>query len=256
MLTAALYFSLSLPALQLANSTATGFARNVTKYTGHEWRANPHRPTNIRPEDIPDRKPPESDLRYTSACTYLSQYLPSFCQCTDTSTLGATLECSVNVLDIDTVGVRADFEPCADPLHMDLEITESTFGIDYPIADLTAGTDEEVPIPGLSFSIPVVGSAGANMAIKIDGNVADLTVAVGVDACMSVLGVNTCGKDLTSMLPIYILQGDFHFSALCGGGTYDTYSAPTYDAPTYDAPTYDATYSTYSTYSGGEPVKK
>ena len=42
-----------------------------------------------------------------------------------------------------------------------------------------------------------------------------LEVDLGVDACMSILGAKTCGGDLFSGLPIYVLQGEFDFSVMC-----------------------------------------
>ena len=140
--------------------------------------------------------------------------MPSFCSCSDKD-LGAIAECNVNVMGLDTIGVKADFEPCAQPLHVDLEVTESDLGIDYPIAGLTAGEDNEIPIPGLSWSIPIVGGADAMMAVKIDGNLDALQLSIGVDACATVLGFKECGSDLTSDLPINLINAQFDFSNLC-----------------------------------------
>jgi len=260
---------LALPAPPfLANTSAQGLGRlngtdivhpwrlNGTDIV-HPWRTYPILRTNLSKADFTDVIPPTSDLRFTSACAYIADVLPSFCTCTDTSTLGASMSCMVDVLGIDTVGVKGDFEPCANPFYMSLDVTEETFGINFPIADLSAGSDELVQIPGLSFGLPGIGSADAYMAIKIDGTVADMSIAIGVDACMTLVGFKTCGSDLTSSLPIYILKNTLHFQGLCGGGSYSTYSEPTYDTyDTYSAPTYD-TYSasTYGTYSGGTPPK-
>jgi hypothetical protein len=146
-------------------------------------------------------------------CSYIEDYLPSFCSCTDKD-LGGVADCQVSVLDLDTIGVKADIEPCAQPFNMDLEITEADMGIDYQIASLTAGEDEDIPVPGLSIGIPFVGSAGINMAVKIDGNLDALTLSLGVDACISDVG---CGSDLLSSLPIWLLNTQFDFSDLCEG---------------------------------------
>ena len=98
---------------------------------------------------IPVRAPPTSDKRFTSACAYLEPYLDtSMCTCADTSTLGAQIECDVNVIDLDTIGVKADVEPCSEPMHMDMEVTEADMGIDFPIADITAGVAQQIPVPG------------------------------------------------------------------------------------------------------------
>jgi hypothetical protein len=159
---------------------------------------------------------PNNPKKDDGLCEYIADYLPSFCSCEDKQ-YGGIAQCSVNVLDLDTIGVKLDIEPCGDPLTVSLEVTESDLGIDYPITGLTAGEDEDIPIPGLSWDLPVIGSAGANMAVKIDGNIEDVTLTIGVDACASVLGIKTCGADLTSELPIWLLNAEFDFSNLCQG---------------------------------------
>ena len=60
----------------------------------------------------------------TSVCAVISPDLPSFCSC-DTkkeTALGGTLTCSVNFLDLDTIGVVVDMEPCADPMNFDVDV--------------------------------------------------------------------------------------------------------------------------------------
>jgi len=160
------------------------------------------------------RNTTKEGVKYTSVCDYLNSYLPDFCECSDVD-LGAVAKCQVNVMDVDSVGVKAQFEPCAQPLTIGLEITEADAGIDYPIAGISAGDDKEIPVPGLSFGLPVIGSADANMAVKVDGNIDAVNIAIGVDACATVLGFKKCGSSLTSELPIWILNGQFDFSNLC-----------------------------------------
>lgn len=194
---------------------------------------------------IVKRAPPTSDLRFTSACSYLTDSLPDFCTCVDTTTLGASLACDVDVIGLDTIGVKGDFEPCGSPLHIDLEVTEADLGIDYPIAGITMGDSQSFPIPGLDWGIPGLGDAGGQMvnvthvklsilrcfsrclnatclsqtctqAVTIDGNIAALTVTVGVDACGSVLGITTCASTVDPVdFPINLLSGEFDFSDLC-----------------------------------------
>jgi len=166
---------------------------------------------------VPIRPPPKSDLRFTSACSYLDPFLdPTYCSCTDTSTLGASLVCNVDVLGIDTIGVKADIEPCATPLHMDLDVTEAALGIDYPIANIEAGDQQYFPIPGLDWPVPFVGDAGAQMVVTIDGNIAALRLTLGVDACATTVIGTACGSTLDPAdFPINILTGEFNFSDLC-----------------------------------------
>ncbi len=87
-------------------------------------------------------------------------------------------------------------------------------GIDYKLASLQAGTDEEYDVPGLVWTI-LAASAQAEMAVKIDGNLDDVAVELGVDACATILGYKKCGKDLVTGLPIYLISGKFDFSDIC-----------------------------------------
>ena len=110
-------------------------------------------PHNVT-KSIPVHAPPTSDERFTSACAYLSPFLdPSMCGCTDTSTLGASVVCTVDIVvpglpPLDTIGVKMNFEPCAQPMHMDLEVTEAAIPLDVPIADISAGDAQYLPVPG------------------------------------------------------------------------------------------------------------
>ena len=52
------------------------------------------------------------------------------------------------------------------------------------------------------------GPVGAAVELRLDG-----TAVVSV-------GVETCGADLTSDLPIWLLNSQFDFSNLCQGKTY------------------------------------
>ena len=67
----------------------------------------------------------------TSVCAVISPDLPSFCSCDTKKALGGTLKkkalggtltCSVNFLDLDTIGVVVDMEPCADPMNFDVDV--------------------------------------------------------------------------------------------------------------------------------------
>ncbi|KAH8055681.1 chlorophyll A-B binding protein [Aureococcus anophagefferens] len=131
----------------------------------------------------------------TSVCAVISPDLPGFCSCDTKKALGGTLTCSVNFLDLDTIGVVVDMEPCADPMNFDVDVragvpggarlvsclfqvTEADLGIDYEIEKLTAG--ERVPVPGLSLDVPVLGSAGVNLVARITGSVQELTLSFGL----------------------------------------------------------------------------
>jgi hypothetical protein len=96
-------------------------------------------------------------------------------------------------------------------------LTDHHAGIDYPIDDITFGTDQEFPIPGFSIDIPVVGSAGVFAAVDVSGDVSSFQAKLGLDACIDSIIGEECGSSLTSELPVYVLQGTFSFDSICNG---------------------------------------
>jgi hypothetical protein len=104
-----------------------------------------------------------------SMCAYIKSILPSFCTCVDGALFRSTLQCSVNFLKLDTIGVKAILAPCDTVPFITLDITEKDHHIDFPIASLASGTTKTIPIPGLSVAIPDFGNAGVNVAIKFLG---------------------------------------------------------------------------------------
>jgi hypothetical protein len=130
-------------------------------------------------------------------CEYIGSSLPSECSCQDDNLFGGTIDCTEYIMG-DTIGVRAAVSPCGTPsARMSLTIYETSVGFSYTIAGISAGTSESEPIPGLSYDIPDVGSAGAEAIITIEGNAAALTVDVSLDACISIFGEQECGGDLS-----------------------------------------------------------
>ena len=98
------------------------------------------------------------------------------------------------------------------------QVTEADLGIDYAIEKLTAGEDAYLPVPGLSLDVPVLGSAGVNVVARITGSVGELTLSFGLDACGSVLGVETCGADIDPYrLPVMMLNETYSFNDVCDG---------------------------------------
>ena len=98
------------------------------------------------------------------------------------------------------------------------QVTEADLGIDYAIEKLTAGEDAYLPVPGLSLDVPVLGSAGVNVVARITGSVGELTLSFGLDACGSVLGVETCGADVDPYrLPVMMLNETYSFNDVCDG---------------------------------------
>lgn len=103
--------------------------------------------------------------------------------------------------------------PTSSPRHP--SITAGPDDFDYQIAALEAGTKKTIPIPGLSITIPVVGSAGIVLDLQLDGDVNGLQVEIGLDACATTLIGQECGSALISALPVWILNQTLSFSSIC-----------------------------------------
>lgn len=153
-----------------------------------------------------------------SICSVLNEYLPSFCYCSDAANSLAKIKCPASLFG-DTVTVEMDIAPCASPAYGDFLVSDSEFGIKYEVGKVSAGDDESIDIPGLSVSIPGIPvSAGVVLDVGIDGNVASLKLNVGLDACAQIpVWGKECGSDLTSSLPIELLQHTFSFNGICTG---------------------------------------
>ena len=148
-------------------------------------------------------------------CGEITPHLPSdSCSCTSLP-LGAKVGCTVNFFDVDTIGITASLDLCDDPASADIRVNDTKIGIDHELAGLTAGKLVDVPIPGLSLTIPKIGSVGVNAVFDIEGDLEQLDLKLGIDACGKILGHELCGARLTKKLPIYVLDHTFNFGSLC-----------------------------------------
>lgn len=147
-------------------------------------------------------------------CEDVSSYLPSFCQCDDED-LGFKASCSVNFLEVDTITVLAEVVPCQAPAHADLTISDSELGISHQFAGISAGEAYNLPVPGLSLDVPLVGEVGVVMDIELDGDLSSFEIDLAVDACAGSGSDQECGSDLTSYLPIELLSHSFNFDDVC-----------------------------------------
>lgn len=147
-------------------------------------------------------------------CSELVSHLPSDCTCTSQK-LGATVSCSINFFNEDTIDITGELELCQNPARADIYISDTKFGIKHELAGLTAGKAIDIPIPGLSLDIPDIGSVGVNAVFDIEGDLSNLEIKLGLDACGKVLGHSVCGSKLTKKLPLYVLDHTFNFDSLC-----------------------------------------
>ena len=93
--------------------------------------------------------------------------------------------CTIDLLDVDEINFTANFQPCADEAEADFEVVEEDAGINYQTS-YRGGEAETFPVPGLTVGIPVVGDANVVIAADIEGNLSELQVHIGLDACMTV----------------------------------------------------------------------
>ena len=147
-------------------------------------------------------------------CGDLSPHLPSECSCEDQNE-GATVKCGIDFFGEDTITLTGDLELCQSPARATIVIDDSKFGVHHELAGLTAGRALDFPIPGLSLDVPDIGSVGVNAVFDIEGDIENLEIKLGLDACGTVLGHKACGSELTDELPIYVLDHTFDFDSLC-----------------------------------------
>jgi hypothetical protein len=150
----------------------------------------------------------------SSFCEIIADDLPSECACKDKD-LGGSVNCNVKV-EKDAIGVQLDVMPC-DPeaAHVDIAVTEATHNISWQVAGVKAGDEENYPIPGLSVDIPKVGSVGLDLSAEVDGDLDNLRMEIGFNACAKLLGHEVCGSELTSDLPLWLIKGSYRFGNLC-----------------------------------------
>tara|TARA_B110000208_G_scaffold172770_1_gene216042 strand:+ start:304 stop:1173 length:870 start_codon:yes stop_codon:yes gene_type:complete len=147
-------------------------------------------------------------------CAEINSYLPSECSCSSQN-YGATVGCVVNFFDVDTIGITGELELCNKPATATIKVNDTKFGISHELAGLVAGRAIDVPIPGLDLDIPDIGSVGVNAAFDIEGDLENLEIKLGLDACGKVLSHSVCGSKLTDKLPLYVLDHTFDFGSLC-----------------------------------------
>ena len=60
-----------------------------------------------------------------TVCSLISGDLPSECTCTDGANYEASVACTVNFVDLDTIGFDLTLQPCAQPASFSGVVTES-----------------------------------------------------------------------------------------------------------------------------------
>lgn len=146
-----------------------------------------------------------------------------YCKCTDMAGQQILADCEVPLkiaaLNFsDSFGAKILASPCTDPASLSIDVVERDLAIDVPIEKIVAGTELLVPIPGLSFNLPDVGQVGLDVDIALHGDIDELSVKIGLNACVAAGGTQMCGQDipgLDNVLPIWIVNGDYSFGHVC-----------------------------------------
>jgi len=156
-----------------------------------------------------------------TACQVLGE-LPPECLCAEPHPFSLLIQCVKNFESPywnDTVGVKLDLNPCdPDGSKLSLDITEANHGIDYPISQIRAGEEKNYPIPGASIHVPGMVNVGLDATVLILGNLDQLTLKVGLNACAGVHNREICASSipgLNKILPWWILNGTYAFGDLC-----------------------------------------
>ena len=118
-------------------------------------------------------------------------------------------------IESEKIGVQLNVDACSPEASISLDITASKPKINFPIAAISAGHDEDIPVPGLSVGIKGI-DAGIVIDVSIGGNADALSLKVGVDACAQVPIIGKeCGSSITSYLPIELLDETYNFGSMC-----------------------------------------
>lgn len=159
-----------------------------------------------------------ADVAVSDFCGEIQSHLPDRCSCVSLM-YGAQIGCEVDFFHVDTIGFTATLDVCDVPATANIRVNDTKIGIDHELAGLTAGKAVDIPVPGLSLTIPKIGSVGVNAVFDIEGDLEALDIKLGIDACGKILGVQLCGEKLTKKLPIYLLDHTFNFGSLCANAT-------------------------------------
>ena len=157
----------------------------------------------------------------STGCARLGQ-LPEECHCHEPGHHQLKIECLKqfdSMMFNDTIGLVIDLDPCnADGSRLNVDLIELNHNIHYTVAGISAGDEEDYPIPGLSLVVPGVGHVGLDLAVLIEGNPDMLRIQLGLDACVALPSHQMCAESipgLNRILPWYVLSGNYTFSDIC-----------------------------------------
>lgn len=137
-----------------------------------------------------------------SACEIIEP-LPEECSCHEPNKLSLQVECVKSFESVylnDTIGLKMNLDPCdPDGASLSLDITEFEHNIDFPIERISAGEEKNLPLPGLSIHVPGIVNLGLDAAVLIEGNLDQLKLKVGINACAGVHTKQICASAIPGL---------------------------------------------------------
>ncbi len=97
--------------------------------------------------------------------------------------------CDVNLLDALNFTTDVYINLCAKPVNINITFIP-------PNWSTVIDTSLDIPVPGLSVDIPEIGDAGVFIDVALDSSPSNVTLVVGIDACIGILDYQECEPDV------------------------------------------------------------
>lgn len=115
----------------------------------------------------------------SSVCDTIAKFLPSFCSLDDSC---MHVNCAYDLFG-QNLDFGWDLNVCANPMSADVFLTDSNFNVTFSKA--VAG-QVSMMVPGLSFHVPDLGSAGVQLTASVGGVQSELGLSLQVAACATI----------------------------------------------------------------------
>eukprot|EP00591_Stephanopyxis_turris_P002612 CAMPEP_0195517716 /NCGR_PEP_ID=MMETSP0794_2-20130614/11460_1 /TAXON_ID=515487 /ORGANISM="Stephanopyxis turris, Strain CCMP 815" /LENGTH=176 /DNA_ID=CAMNT_0040646581 /DNA_START=66 /DNA_END=596 /DNA_ORIENTATION=+ len=152
--------------------------------------------------------------------TGLENITANYCTCSST-TVGtnpvAVLECGIgNSSDIFYAKANATLFPCTKTAKFIVGL--SAMGTDYGTFEVDMGQSDHIMIPGLSYNVTIASetyAAQGYLDVSMKGNTEDFVAQIDIDFCLTFLGAEFCGEELSPQLPYNLVTGELTTTGIC-----------------------------------------
>jgi len=127
---------------------------------------------------------------FADFCSDIAALLPSFCNIGNNCDEEPGIMCEINLFNLDDIFVGANINLCASPINLNFTIAD--YNLPWLSYSTSVDASEDFAVPGVSISIPGVGSAGLDITVELDSTSSGITVGIGAEACLKVLGFEKC----------------------------------------------------------------